>query len=230
MATTVTVDHVAPGDGSAVVNPSDDTRDRLVRAAVDVFAEKGYDGAGVAEIARRAGLTTGAIYSRFTGKSELLAEAIRTSTTDEFDRLFAEHRFQGRATDLLEAVGEHLVTREPEPGRSVLLEAFVAARRDPEVAAMLRDHLAERAQRLSVVVDETKDAGLVATDLDTAAIVHFAHAVGLGFLLFEAIGFDHPTPEAWSHLLRRVIGAVADPDSAFGPPDPTSITSTPKEP
>ena len=37
---------------------------RLLAAAADVFAERGYDGAGVAEIARRAGPTTGAIYSR----------------------------------------------------------------------------------------------------------------------------------------------------------------------
>ena len=33
----------------------DDTRARLLRAAADVFAERGYAGAGVAEIARRAG-------------------------------------------------------------------------------------------------------------------------------------------------------------------------------
>ena len=38
-----------------------------------MFAEKGYAGAGVAEIARRAGVTTGAIYSRYRGKDDLLA-------------------------------------------------------------------------------------------------------------------------------------------------------------
>ena len=120
----------------------DDTATRLVQAATEVFAEKGYDKAGVAEIARRAGLTTGAIYSRYSGKAELLAEAIRASTSDEFDRLFNQHRFQGRATDLLETVGSHLITREATPGQAILLEAFVAARRDPDVADVLREHLA----------------------------------------------------------------------------------------
>ena len=37
---------------------SDPIREKLIAAAAVVFAEKGYDGAGVAEIARRAGLTT----------------------------------------------------------------------------------------------------------------------------------------------------------------------------
>ena len=54
----------------------DPTRDRLLAAAAEVFAEKGYDRAGVQEIARRAGFTTGAIYGRFRGKADLLLAAI----------------------------------------------------------------------------------------------------------------------------------------------------------
>ena len=53
----------------------DPIRERLVEAATAVFAERGYDGARVGDIARRAGLTTGAIYSNFTGKAQLLAAA-----------------------------------------------------------------------------------------------------------------------------------------------------------
>ena len=116
-------------------SPSDDpTRDRLVSAAAEVFGEKGYDRAGVAEIARRAGFTTGAIYGRFRGKGELLLAAIEAQTDDELEQLFAEHRFEGHATDILTTVGSHLVTDEFDSGQALLLEPFVAARRDPEVA------------------------------------------------------------------------------------------------
>ena len=77
-------------DVTGASTPSGDpTRDRLVAAAADVFADKGYDGAGVQEIARRAGFTTGAIYGRFRGKSELLLAAIEAQSDDEFDQLFA---------------------------------------------------------------------------------------------------------------------------------------------
>src|SRR5438445_9574435 len=82
-------------------DPADQTRDRLVAAAAEVFAEKGYDRAGVQEIARRAGLTTGAIYGRFTGKAELLHAAIEDQTTDELDELFNQHRFDGQASAIL---------------------------------------------------------------------------------------------------------------------------------
>ncbi len=42
----------------------DEIRTRLVQCAAEVFSERGYDRTGVAEIARRAGVTTGAILSR----------------------------------------------------------------------------------------------------------------------------------------------------------------------
>lgn len=220
----VDVDDIEAADA-----PADDTTSRLVRAAAEVFAEKGYDGAGVAEIARRAGLTTGAIYSRFSGKAELLAEAIRAFTSDEFDQLFAQHRFQGRATDLLSVVGSHLITRQATAGQAILLEAFVAARRHPEVNELLSAHLADRAGRLAAMVEESKANGLVDPSVDTGAVVHLAHSVGLGFLLFEAVGVEHPSPEAWQDLVDRVITSVAgtapqaDPatTSPSTDPDPT---------
>ncbi|MEY2469985.1 MAG: hypothetical protein QOF21_2683 [Actinomycetota bacterium] len=53
-----------------------DTRQKLIDAATEVFLEKGYEGARVAEIARRAGLTTGAIYGNFESKANLLTAAL----------------------------------------------------------------------------------------------------------------------------------------------------------
>ena len=202
--------------GGAAPEGGTDTAARLVQAAVEVFAEKGYDKAGVAEIARRAGLTTGAIYSRFSGKAELLAEAIRCAGGDELDELFAQHGFEGRAGDILAMVGMHLVTRTRDPLRSMLLEAFVAARRDPEVREVIRRHLLERARQMGALLDDAKVHGTLDPELDTAAIVHFAHAVGLGFLLYEAIGVDNPSPGAWHGVIDRVIAATR-PTS----PDPT---------
>lgn len=184
--------------------------DRLIAAAAEVFAERGYDGAGVAEIARRAGLTTGAIYSRYSGKAELLIEAIDAYSTDEFDELLAQHDLVGQATEIIETVGSHLVNRERGPERpELLLEAMVTARREPEVAARLGHHLAQRADQLGVLVEEAKLDGSVDPDLDTASIVRFCHAVSLGWCLVEALGLDIPEAEPWTDLISRLVGALA---------------------
>jgi AcrR family transcriptional regulator len=214
--------------GSEPVTTGDDpTRARLVAAAAAVFAEKGYDRAGVQEIARRAGFTTGAIYGRFRGKAELLLAAIEAQSDDEFEQLFAEHRFKGKATDIIMTVGSHLVTEEFDNGQALLLEAFVAARREPEVARMLRGIIEQRAENLITLIDDGKRTGGIDPTLDTLAMVRFCHAVGLGFLLFGAVDMSRPEAAPWEALIDRLVAAVgADPT----PDDPTPDDATPPPP
>jgi AcrR family transcriptional regulator len=47
---------------------------RIAAAAIELFAEKGYAGTSVRDIARRAGLTEGAMYRHFGGKEALARE------------------------------------------------------------------------------------------------------------------------------------------------------------
>src|SRR5262245_31426714 len=55
------------------------TREALVEAAADVFAQRGFHAASLDEIAERAGFTRGAIYSNFGSKEELMIAVL-----DEF--------------------------------------------------------------------------------------------------------------------------------------------------
>lgn len=189
--------------------PADDlTRSRLLEAAAEVFSERGYDRAGVQEIARRAGFTTGAIYGRFTGKSDLLLEAIRERCVTELDELFANHAFDGRLPDILNTAGAHLATREPDPDQALLLEAFVGARREHDLAAAVRQVVEERSGRLAEAVETAKADGVIDDAIDTRSLVRFCHALGLGFLLFEAVDLERPDPAAWEQLITRLVAAL----------------------
>src|SRR5687768_18266816 len=130
------------------------TRDRLLGAATEVFGERGYDGAGVQEIARRAGLTTGAIYANFPGKAALLFEAIGARSADELDDLLRPVRAALTAGELLAELGSHLLD-EPRPGdrAGLLIEAFVAARRDDDLATLVRSLIDERATSIGTIVE-----------------------------------------------------------------------------
>jgi AcrR family transcriptional regulator len=197
---------------TAVEHELDLTRERLVEAAAAVFSEKGFDGAGVQEIARRAGLTTGAIYGRFAGKAELLREAIARVSNDELDELFNQHRFEGHASDIIRMAGAHLVERpdtDAHIGNALLLEAFVASRRDPEILAGVRSLMQERGAKLAEVLEAAKADGSLDPALDTDALVAFCHAVGLGFLIFDAIQIDLPQPAPWEALITRLVVALA---------------------
>jgi AcrR family transcriptional regulator len=200
--------------------PEDDPiRAKLIASAAEVFAEKGYDGAGVAEIARRAGYTTGAIYGRFTGKAELLLAAIESRSDSELEVLFNEHRFEGKVTDILTTVGSHLVTDQMGPESALLLEAFVASRRDPEVRRLMQGALDLRGDRLTDLVAEAQATGAIDPALDAEAVVRFCHAVGFGFLLFRAVELDLPDPGPWEDLIARLVDALeADPTTDIRQP------------
>jgi AcrR family transcriptional regulator len=204
------VPHAAARTGEVAPPPTgeDPIRTKLIAAAAEVFAEKGYDGAGVAEIARRAGYTTGAIYGRFTGKAELLLAAIEARSNSELETLFNEHRFEGKVTDILTTVGAHLVTDEMGPESALLLEAFVAARRDPEVRRLMQRALEWRGDRLADLVAEAQATGAIDPALDAEAVVRFCHAVGFGFLLLRAVELELPAPGPWEHLIARLVDAL----------------------
>lgn len=192
----------AAGNGSG---PTDDIRRALVDAAAEVFAEEGYSGARVQSIAERAGLTTGAIYNRFSGKSELLLEALDLHTTALLEDL-AEAELG--ATDILQTVGVALLDNE-SPASALLLESFMAARREEEIAERLRPRLADERARLAKLVDAEKGDGQLSADLDTAAIVTFCQSVGLGMRMLGAIDTEMPDPAAWQRVIAVLLASLS---------------------
>ena len=192
----------SPGRGD------DEIRAALVEAAAQVFAEEGYSGARVQSIAERAGLTTGAMYNRFTGKSELLLEALDLHTSTLVNELVAAEL---SATDLLKTVGVALLD-DQSPASALLLEAFMAARREEDIADRLRPRLADERARLAKLVDADKDGGIIHKDLDTNAVVTFCQSVALGMRMLSVIDVEMPDPHAWQEVISKLLTSIA-PDN-----------------
>lgn len=186
------------------------TRDRLLEAAVEVFSERGYEGARVSEIARRAGLTTGAIYAQFRNKAELLLVAIERSSAQGFESLMLGGPRFLSAAELLTHMGRRLIEPDtPDWVEGLLVEALVSARRDPEVAEALRRVLREQGEDLASIFVLGKKEGAFDPAVDTAAAVRFATALSLGMLLLGSVGLPPPDRGAWEELIGRQVGALA---------------------
>jgi AcrR family transcriptional regulator len=100
-----------------------ETRTRLLDAAIEVFAEEGLQGASVEAVCARAGFTRGAFYSNFSSKEQLFLALL-------------EREFEHRAADLAEKA------RELEPTlreRSGCISPAEAARYIAEFFAPARD-------------------------------------------------------------------------------------------
>lgn len=65
------------------------TRGALLRAARELFAEKGFAATGREEIAERAGVTRGALYHHFASKTELAAAVVEQLESELVDLVVA---------------------------------------------------------------------------------------------------------------------------------------------
>src|SRR3954462_2763353 len=99
------------------------TKERLLRAAADVFGARGYDGTRVSDIALAAGLSNGAMYAYFGSKAELLVPALRAHGRRLLSGLVAADPDRS-STELLQVPGRRLRRRRDADGWLVI-EALV---------------------------------------------------------------------------------------------------------
>jgi TetR/AcrR family fatty acid metabolism transcriptional regulator len=86
-------------------------RERILRAAVDVFAQSGYFNAKVSEIAKSAGVADGTIYLYFDGKEDLLITIFREHTRNYLQSLELALTSVSRPEDRIRtAIHHHLET------------------------------------------------------------------------------------------------------------------------
>lgn len=62
-------------------------REIILQEAAHLFREKGYPGANLRELARRAGIQGGSIYHHFTSKQEILFQLMDQTMSDMIERL-----------------------------------------------------------------------------------------------------------------------------------------------
>jgi AcrR family transcriptional regulator len=117
------------------------TRTALAAAALEVVAEKGFAAASLDEIAARAGMTKGAVYSNFASKGALLLAAMQLRGFSLQTRLSPEAPLRERLAEMAEGVVD-LTARARDEAR-FLVEFQLYALGDPdlqaEVAAMYAD-------------------------------------------------------------------------------------------
>jgi AcrR family transcriptional regulator len=187
---------------------SEETRTRLLEAAVGLFARQGYDASGVAEICAAAGVSKGAFYHHFESKQALFL-ALLDEWLGRLDAAFAEVRqvdmpvpqavvrMADMAGGLLASSGVQL---------SIMLEFWIQAYRDPQVwnAAAAPYH---RYQQYFAGLIETgiRQGTLRPADPNLAARVLVSLSMGM---LLQAV-FD-PKATDWAQEARNSLQLLMD--------------------
>lgn len=184
----------------------EETRARLLDAAADVFAHQGYDRAGVAEIARAAGLSTGAIYAHYASKAELFAATLEAHGRGPHHALIDDGAVAD-VTEFVEVAGAELDRRERRQA-NLFLESIVAAKRNPDIAELVVKFIEDREAVFAGAVKTGQHAGVVAEEVSPQALSRFATMAGLGSALTATLDLPAPDHDEWRRLIELLASVM----------------------
>ncbi|NHE64824.1 TetR/AcrR family transcriptional regulator [Rhodococcus sp. D-46] len=139
--------------------PRSEVRDRLLQAAFTVFAERGFAGATMQQIAATAGFTTGALYSNFASKEDLFFELFDREVTGRIASVreilgHADLTVMDEASAL--AAGQHLTAaiQQSREWQLLFTEFWLRAARDTQLRERWVEKRREYHQQLTELADE----------------------------------------------------------------------------
>jgi AcrR family transcriptional regulator len=138
--------------------------DEIVRAALAVFAEKGFAAARLEEIARRAGVSKGAIYLYFETKEDIFRAVVERAIAPNIGAVKAmAAAHPGPLADLLTGVTLHMAqVVQNTPLGGVLKMVVGEAGNFPEIARVWHDELVSQALgAMTLAIKAAQDRGEV---------------------------------------------------------------------
>lgn len=184
-----------------------DTRARLVRAAAEVFREKGYTGSRVQDISRRAGFTSGALYGYFDSRAALLAEAIAV----ENDRLLREMSEGLGAMNApvpaeIAAVLSQFVSLEFSPTDQLLLDGLAICAREPEARRRIGGALRRLSDQLEGRLEHAPARAGSPLARDPSSVSFLMVVFLAGATAVRAAGLQDTAPADLEGILAGLLG------------------------
>lgn len=114
------------------------TRERILDAALQCFAEQGYSRTSLRQLAAHVGIRAPSLYNHFANKREIMQALLERSGPGRMAQIIEQLPADLPPTALLETVLEGLFAlwRDPEDNRSMRL-VCAEALHDPELGALL---------------------------------------------------------------------------------------------
>jgi TetR/AcrR family transcriptional regulator, transcriptional repressor of aconitase len=212
-----------------------EVRDRIVRAAISVFAEHGFHRATMQDIVRASGLSVGAIYTYFRSKSDLILAGCDLITDQELgelrDRLASVTGYRERIATAVGFWFDNIAVEQTDRGSGFLiLQAWAEADTDPAIREMLLRRRRETVTAVALVLQEGVMRSELPAWLDVPSIAH-ALAALLDGVLIEASedGAAYRRADAERRVLALIesllAAAAAEPPVRIEPVPPRAYES-----
>ena len=202
------------------------TRARLVQAALHIFARQGYDHATVEEISLAAGYSKGAYYFHFDSKEDILLELVSIWIEDQTGRLRAVEDARGpAAVALMEMLESLLRYDDRDPHWQFLLpEVWAQSHRNAKVRNTLQAAYTDWIEILGDAFDKADKEGLLSLAVRPAIAASLVLAAHDGLTLRSRLkpSSEEGQPSA-PEVLNSLLGVVMAPSerAVLNPVPPT---------
>lgn len=191
------------------------TKEKILQAAVIEIADRGYERARLVDIAERAGLTVGSVYTWFENKSDLFNAALEYSLAQQQDKNLAFVDSEA-ALELDTEPNSHwlvllamlaprhiIFDKGPTDAQKLLIEALKSAWRDEESHDTVRPQIAKLFDQYKVIITNAMNAGSIDTALDADLLARLFLAFPIGLSLLTLSGLPDPDPAAFIPFFER---------------------------
>ena len=169
----------------------------ILKAALELLGEVGFEAMSIEAIATRAGVGKTTIYRRYSSKDELVADAIESIReevlTPDTGNLWSD----------IDALIENAAQISLTPlGRQAVAMIISSASSNPGFAQIYwKKYLQPRRQAFAIVIERAKSRNEIPMDLDSGLVFDMMSGIMLYTLIFS------PT-ESWTAYIRRALSLL----------------------
>ena len=186
------------------------SREKILAAATEEIAEMGFERARLTEIARRADMTPGSVYTWFKNKEDLFRAALEDALEKQVEsnlevlKLLGEVDTSHWLIQIASLVPRNAGDTGPTPAQILLLESYYTSWRDAKGRKKFLPRIEQHFEMYERIIGKAQDDGHLTQHIDTQLLAMVFLAIPTGMSLLQFAGLPRPSDEKWLPLYDRL--------------------------
>lgn len=185
----------------------DEAKRRIVKAAIEVLAESGFDNMTIDAVARKIGVTKGAVYWYYPNKNALIQEVL-IAIENEIEKLASDPYFRQFDNLELPSVFNRFFFAK-EHRKNVLFEVGLLRSPDDNIPEVTPEYVRELLSNLTKGIIRGQKNGIIQAPADMKILVFSLAALNLGVLrgeFYAMLFLGRPKYQrTWFYVMRLIL-------------------------
>ena len=187
------------------LSPEDNTRSKILQAALKLFARKGYDGTTTKDLAKAAKVAEGTLFRHFDNKKAILIEVATTGWIDILTDLLTELSEMGSYKAVSQVMRRRMLN--VSKNSDLMRVCFIEAQYHPELKEKIQAEVIDKMTDVAEAFFETAMAKGIYRPMNAKVVAK----VFLG--IFAIAGFSDQTildPDASPQAMQEMAEGISD--------------------